>query len=116
MANTLVIENYVPFEDIDEIKAHSPVYRETQNLVRSKADMADVARENAAQIKETNFKPLTPTYTGVTYRKQGNVLIEDYEKEEVIASMDSALAFGRPSSYCQYGQCPCFRQTFSGYY
>lgn len=97
LANTLVIENYVPFEDIDEIKAHSPVYRETQNLVRSKADMADVARENAAQIKETNFKPLTPTYTGVTYRKQGNVLIEDYEKEEVIASMDSALAFGRPS-------------------
>lgn len=97
VTNTLVIEDFVDFESIDEIKASSPIYRETQNLVRSKADMADVVKDRATLIKETAFKPLTPTYTGVTYRKQGNVLIEDTEKESILEGMDDALAFGRPT-------------------
>ena len=97
VVNTLVIEEFVDFESIDEIKAHSPVYRETQNLVRSKADMSDLAREGLSQIKQTNFKPLTPTYTGVTYIKNGNTIIEDYEKDELIENLDPALAFGRPA-------------------
>lgn len=95
--STLVIETFVDFESVEEIKHNSPIYRETQNLVRSKADMADLVRNNASQIKETQFKPITPTYTAVCYRKQGNVLIEDYERENVISKLDPALAFGRPS-------------------
>lgn len=96
ITNILVIENYVPFEDVETIKIKSPIYREVQNQVRSKGDMPDLVEQLGNQIVRTNFKPLTPSYTGVTYLKRDFSLMENEEFNSIMSGLDPALGFGRP--------------------
>lgn len=94
--NVLTIENYVPFETVEDIKANAPVYRETQSKVRSKVDFADLVRDFVPSISKTNYEPLTPTYTAVTYLKKDNSLIEDHEYAQLAKDLEPCMAFGRP--------------------
>ena len=94
--NVITIENFVDFETVEDIKTNSPIHRETQNLVRSKADFADLVRSFSPSIQQTNYKALTPTYTAVTYMKGDSSLIEDHEYREVMVQLDPCMAFGRP--------------------
>lgn len=92
----VLVKNPVDFETITEIKIKSPIHREVQNLVRSKADFPDIITENTDNIVKTNFEPLTPTFTAVTYMKDDLSMLEDYEQKQVIESIYPAMAFGRP--------------------
>ena len=94
--NVLTIENYIPFESVESIKFNSPIYRETQNLVRSKADFADMVRELTPSIFQTKFLPLTPTYTAVTYLKNDFTLLEQTEYNNTMAQLEPCMGFGRP--------------------
>lgn len=94
--NTLVIEDYIPFEDIDAIKVNSPLYREIQNLVRSKADTAGIIKNSLPTISATGYKAITPSYTAVTYLKNNFTLLNDYEIELLEKEMEPMLYFGRP--------------------
>ena len=94
--SVLTIENFIPFEEVSEIKINSPVHRETQTLVRSKADFADLVREFVPSINQTGYSALTPTYTAVTYMKNDYSRLEDFEKENLEDKLDPCMAFGRP--------------------
>lgn len=94
--NTLVIEDYIPFEEIDEIKVNSPLYREIQNLVRSKADTAGIIKNSLPTITSTGYKAVTPSYTAVTYLKNNFSLLNKYEIELLEKEMEPMLYFGRP--------------------
>lgn len=94
--NVLNIENYIPFEDVDSIKANAPVFRETQSLVRSKWDFPDLVKIFVSSITETKYKALTPTYTAVTYLKRDFSLLENSEKEQLWEDLEPCTGFGRP--------------------
>ena len=96
LTNTLLIENFVPFEDVEEIKINSPIYRETQNLVRSKADFADMVKQSTPNITQTAFKALTPTYTGITYIKDDFSRINEFQYKEIMKNIEPSMKFGRP--------------------
>lgn len=94
--NVLTIENYIPFEEVESIKANAPVFRETQSLVRSKWDFADLVKLFVPSINQTKYKPLTSTYTAVTYMKRDLSILEDTEKEQLWEDLEPCTAFGRP--------------------
>lgn len=94
--NVLNIENYIPFEDVDSIKANAPVFRETQSLVRSKWDFPELVKTFVPSVNQTKYKALTPTYTAVTYLKRDFSMMEDFEKEQLWDDLEHCTAFGRP--------------------
>ena len=69
------ISTFLPFESVDSIKVNAPLDHETQNLIRSKIDYASRLQEIVPAVVETNFKALTPTYTQITYLKDGYTLL-----------------------------------------
>ena len=96
ITNTLVLENFVPFESIEEISINSPIYREVQNLVRSKADFADIVKQCTPNITQTSYKPLTPTYTAVTYMKDDHTHLEEAQYKTLMLNLEPCMKFGRP--------------------
>ena len=73
--NYSTISPYLTFEPVDSIKVTAPLFHETQNLIRSKADYASSLRINVPSVSETNFTALTPTYTLITYLKDTFTLL-----------------------------------------
>lgn len=67
----------LPFESVDSIKVTAPLDHETQNLIRSKVDYASRLRDPdvTPDVREVNFKALTPTYTQITYLKDNFTLL-----------------------------------------
>lgn len=90
------IENAVPFEDVEEIKANSPTYRETQNMVRSKGDFGDIVKHAIRNISKTGYKPLTPSYTAVTYLMNDYSRLNNTQLQEINNYLTPRTAFGRP--------------------
>lgn len=67
-------------ETVESMKVTAPLYHETQNLIRSKADYASALRINVPSVTEVNFKALTPTYTQITYlQDKFNLLTGTYQ-------------------------------------
>ena len=96
LETVLTIENFIPFEEVDSIRMNAPVFRETQSLVRSKKDFPDMVRDFVPSVVQTEYEPLTPTYTAVTYLKRDFSLLENFEKEQLFEDLEPRTAFGRP--------------------
>lgn len=75
LSDYVTISNYLPFESVDSIKVNAPLDHETQNLIRSKVDYANRLQQIIPAVTETNFNALTPTYTQITYLKDGFTLL-----------------------------------------
>jgi len=78
--STISIDEYVPFEEVEDIKINAPYYHEKQNLIRSKSDYSQEVKQSIPNIKETSYTPITPTYTLVTYLKDDYTTIKLSEK------------------------------------
>lgn len=96
LLNTLNIESYKPFEEIDDIKHNSPVYRETQNLIRSKADWRDMYKDALPAFKQVTFRALTPSYTQLSYIKDDYTLLTENEESSIKEKVEPGRYFGRP--------------------
>ena len=75
LGDVVTITSYIPFESAQSLKVTAPLDHETQNLIRSKADYANRLRQVISYVMQTNWKALTPTYTLITYLKEGSVLL-----------------------------------------
>lgn len=91
-----VISSYRPFESIDDIKQNSPIYRERQNLIRSKEDWKDAFKESLPAFKEVTYRVLTPSYTQISYIKDDFTLLKEYEIEDIHEALEPGRYFGRP--------------------
>ena len=107
LENSVVTSSYKGFEDIDSIKQNSPIYREMQNLIRSKEDWKDAYKETLPVVKEITFRALTPTYTQLCCLKSDHTLMEceysadmtkiiDTEENSIHNTLEPARYFGRP--------------------
>ena len=96
LVNTITIEPFKPFEDIEDIKHNSPVYRETQNLIRAKADWRDMYKDSLPAFKEVTFRALTPSYTQVSYIKDDYTLLSSAEEASIRENVEPGRYFGRP--------------------
>lgn len=90
------VSKYIPYETVEEIKVNAPLHHELQNLIRSKADYSSRLAEIVPSIQETNFEPLTPTYTLVSYLKDDLTLITDSERAKVNSLLLQENFFGTP--------------------
>ena len=75
LVDATTISSYIPFESVDSLKVTAPLDHETQNLIRSKVDYASRLRQIIPSTIETNWKALTPTFTLITYLKEGSTLL-----------------------------------------
>ena len=87
---------FKPFEDIEDIKQNSPVYRERQNLIRSKADWKDAYKDTLPSFKEVTYRALTPTYTQISYIKDDHTLLSVDEENYIRDNIEPGRYFGRP--------------------
>ena len=90
------ISNYIPYETVEEIKVNAPLHHELQNLIRSKADYSSRVAEIVPSVRETNFEPLTPTYTLVSYLKDDLTMLTDSERAHVNELLLHENFFGTP--------------------
>ena len=107
LENSVVTSSYKDFEDIESIKQNSPIYREMQNLIRSKEDWKDAYKETLPVVKEITYRALTPTYTQLCCLKSDHTLMEceysadmtkiiDTEENSIHDILEPARYFGRP--------------------
>lgn len=107
LESSVVTSSYKDFEDIDSIKQNSPVYREMQNLIRSKEDWKDAYRATLPVVKEITYRALTPSYTQLSCLKNDHTLMEsayssdmtkitDIEENSIREELEPARYFGRP--------------------
>lgn len=107
LESSVVVSSFKPFEDIESIKQNSPVYREMQNLIRSKEDWKDAYKDALPVVKEITYRALTPSYTQLSCIKSDYTLmesvynsrmteIEDIEEKSIRETLEPARYFGRP--------------------
>lgn len=75
VGDVATISTFIPFESAESLKVTAPLDHETQNLIRSKADYAHRIQEIVPDIIQANWKPLTPTYTLISYLKENSTLL-----------------------------------------
>lgn len=94
--DTKDISQYLPFESVDSIKVKAPLDHELQNLIRSKADYAKRMAEIVPSVEQSDFDPLTPTYTLITYLKNDLTLLTNNERTQVETLLKEENFFGTP--------------------
>ena len=87
LGDVLTINDFIPFEDIDNIKNNAPLQHCTEGVVRSKVDYTSRAKELVGNIKETAYTPLTPSYTLMTYLKDDSTLLSSNDKETLLEKL-----------------------------
>ena len=95
--DTLTIDNYVPFEEIKDIKINAPIDHSVQHLIRSKKDFTQKVQQQIPNIKETSYKAITPTYTLLTYLKDDSTTIKQSDVSNLIKSLEQGKYFGTPN-------------------
>ena len=95
--DTLTIDNYVPFEELKDIKINAPIDHSVQHLIRSKNDFTQRVQQSISNIKETSYKAVTPTYTLLTYLKDDSTTIQQNDIDKLLKSLEHERYFGTPS-------------------
>jgi hypothetical protein len=95
--DTLTIDNYVPFEELNDIKINAPIDHSVQHLIRSKKDFTQRAQQSIANIKETSYKSITPTYALLTYLKDDSCTIQQAELNGLHNALNQERYFGTPN-------------------
>ena len=85
--NVLTINDFVPFESIENIKINAPLQHTTEGIVRSKVDFTSRTKELVPNIKQVSYTPVTPSYTLITYLKDDYTIITDSEEEELMSKL-----------------------------
>lgn len=96
LTNVGNISSFTPFTPSDRIKVDAPLGHEVQNLIRSKPDYAYRLQQEKVDVIDVNYKPLTPTYTLITYLKDDLTLLTDLEKENFKKVLTDENYFGTP--------------------
>ena len=97
VVDTLTIDNFVPFEDIKDIKINAPIDHSVQHLIRSKKDFTQRVQQSIPNIKETSHKSVTPTYALLTYLKDDNTTIQQNELIKLGEALNQERYFGTPN-------------------
>lgn len=90
------ISTYLPFETVEQIKVNAPLDHETQNLIRAKQDYANRMQQIVPAVHDASYKPLTPTYTLITYLKNDFTLLSENEETQVQELLKKENFFGTP--------------------
>lgn len=94
--DTLNIDNYIPFEEISDIKINAPIDHSVQHLIRSKKDFTQRLQQFVPNIKETSYKAITPTYALLTYLKDDSTILQQMELNNIYDALDQERYFGTP--------------------
>lgn len=84
LGDVLTISDFIDFESIDSIKRNAPLQHCTEGIVRSKVDYTSRAQEIVPNIKQVEYKALTPSYTLITYLKDDYTLLSTAERESLM--------------------------------
>ena len=95
--DTLTIDNYTPFEDINDIKINAPIDHEVQHLIRSKNDFTQRVQQQIPNVIETAYKSITPTYTLLTYLKDDCTTIQQVDIDGLNDLLEKEKYFGTPN-------------------
>ena len=87
MTDVLTINDYIPFESVESIKRNAPLQHCTEGIVRSKVDYTSRAQELVPNVKQVEYKALTPSYTLITYLKDVYTLLTEEEKATLNAKL-----------------------------
>lgn len=87
LANVLTINDFVPFESVENIKLNAPLQHATEGIVRSKVDYTNRVKDLVPNIVETSYTAITPSYTLITYLKDDLTLVTDEEKDTLMAQL-----------------------------
>lgn len=94
--DTLTIDNFIDFEDIEDIKVNAPIDHDVQHLIRSKRDYTKRVKQGIPNVLETAYKAVTPTYTLISYLKDDCTLIQEAEIDKIKDILRHENYFGTP--------------------
>jgi hypothetical protein len=97
LVNTKIIDLYKSFDSISNIKIKSPLYHETQNLIRAKDDFRKNIVEIIPSVIGSGYKIHTPTYADITYLKDDLTVLTDSELNILNETFNSEEFLGTPN-------------------
>lgn len=81
-------------ETIEEIQINAPLFHETQNIVRGRADFRKIFLGLDTSIIDTNDRDVSPVIIELTYIKEDNTLFTEIEKQDLIDTLNGNRTMG----------------------